>query len=334
MTELSVVIPTFNRRESILRALAALERQDLPPDEFEVVVAVDGSDDGTGEALAAQAPPYRLRTVDGPRRGRAGACNAGVLAAEGSIVVILDDDMEPAPSCLSAHRRHHAAGTRVCVMGAAPVVVDAASPHAAEFMAWKFRLHLATLARPDHRFRLRDFYSGNTSVRRSVLVDSGLFDESFTAYGNEDLELSLRLRAAAVELRYDATALAHQHYEKSLAGLAHDTFEKGTTAVLLARAHPATFDELQLAEWRAHSRARRALRALLLAVRRPALVLAAARALERVRAARRPMFYVLLLDYFYWHGVQSALAAQSDTGRLGDLAGELRHGAIGLLLHG
>jgi glycosyltransferase involved in cell wall biosynthesis len=334
MTELSVVIPTFNRRESILRALRALERQDLPAAQFEAVVAIDGSDDGTAEALAALSTAYRLRTVAGPRRGRAGACNAGIRAAEGSIVVILDDDMEPAPSCLSAHRRHHTADVRVCVMGAAPIVVDAASPHAAEFMAWKFRMHLAALERPGHRFGLRDFYSGNTSLRRDVLVEAGLFDEQFTAYGNEDLELSLRLRAADVELRYDADALAHQHYEKDLAGLARDTFEKGTTAVLLARAHPETFEELQLADLRAHSRARRVLRALLLAARRPALVLAASRLLERARAVRRPMFYVLLLDYFYWHGVQSALAAQSDTGRLGDLAGELRHGAIGLLLHG
>jgi glycosyltransferase involved in cell wall biosynthesis len=335
---LSVVVPTYRRRASVVRALTALTRQDIPAGEFEVIVAVDGSGDGTKEAIEAFRAPYELRVVGGEHRGRAAACNSALALAAGEVVLILDDDMEPAPGCLGAHRRHHAPGTAVCVMGGVPVRVGRDAPPAARFMAWKFALHLNNLARPQHTFALRDFYSGNTSIRRDVLLNVGLFDEAFTRYGNEDLELSLRLRAANVRLLYDPEALAVQHYEKNLVALARDTIEKGTTAVLLTRAHPNAFDELQLANYKGHSLGWRALRAALLHATRAygtvgSAVLGGARALERTPIARRPMFYILLLDYFYWLGVQSALIEAPASGPLTQLAAELRHGPIRLLLH-
>jgi GT2 family glycosyltransferase len=335
---LSVILPTRLRPESLRRALTALARQDVPAAEFEVVVSVDGRDARTQMTIATFEAPYDLIVVDGPGRGRAAACNAALERARGDVVVILDDDMEPAQACLGSHRRHHGESANVCVMGAVPVHVDRDTTRAGRFIAWKFDLHLENLARPGHVFRLRDFFSGNTSIRRNVLMEVGGFDETFTAYGNEDLELSLRLRAANVALVYDRDALAYQHYEKSLAELARDTFEKGTTAVALVRSHPAAFGELQLAEHGAHSRRWRALRSALLWITRrqsgiASAVLQGARALEHTPIARRPLFYILLLDYFYWLGVQSVLGEGPAPGVLAQLETELRHGPIRLLLH-
>ena len=68
----SVVIPTHQRRELLRRALAALGRQDLPADSFEVIVSIDGSTDGTSEMIETYTAPYTLRSVQGPRRGRGG----------------------------------------------------------------------------------------------------------------------------------------------------------------------------------------------------------------------------------------------------------------------
>ncbi len=51
------------------------------------------------------------------------------------------------------------------------------------------------------------FLTGNASVRRDDLLAIGGFDEDFTGYGHEDLELGYRLAKAGVELRYDASAL-------------------------------------------------------------------------------------------------------------------------------
>ena len=322
---ISVVIPTLGRRDSVLRVLAALALQDIPPEEFEVVVSVDGPDNGTVKAVESFQAPFALHVVTGPRRGRAGACNAAIERTTGEVVVILDDDMEPAPGCLRRHRSHHTGDAKVCVMGGVPIRAGGGSPSATRYMSWKFDRHLAKLAQPGHEFALRDFYSGNASLRRDVLVGAGCYDEAYTMYGNEDLELSLRLRAAGVRLVYDGDALAYQHYEKDLRGLVRDTVEKGKTAVLFARSHPDAFDQLQLARYDETWPAWRAVRSVLLGADRrwsgvAAAVLLGARLVERTPAAR-PLFYVLLVDYFYWVGVQAELAA------------DLRHGPIRLLLH-
>ena len=103
----SVVIPTRQRREPLRRALRALATQTAPAETYEVVIAVDGSTDGTEEMLAGLDAPFALRTVEGPRRGRAAACNAAIAAASGEVLIVLDDDMEPVPELIERHRRHH-----------------------------------------------------------------------------------------------------------------------------------------------------------------------------------------------------------------------------------
>jgi GT2 family glycosyltransferase len=325
---ISVIIPTYQRRDSLLRTLTALARQDLPAETFEVIVSVDGSQDGTDAAVASFPAPFTLRSVQGTRRGRAAACNAAIAAAGGEIVVILDDDMQPSAGCLRYHARHHPPLSRTCVIGAAPVRLDETAPAAARFVARKFNRHLERLARPDHVHTLRDFYSGNASIRAEILREAGGFDETFTMYGNEDLELSLRLRAAGVTLRYDGDALAEQHYDKDLAALAQDTVEKGRTAVLLVRSHPEAFGELQLGgsgeAWPAWRFVRR--RLLRAARRRPRLPVAILRLgarLERLGFARSELFYRLLLDFAYWTGVQTALEEDTVADALVQVAAEL-----------
>jgi len=335
----SVVIPSHNRRDALLRTLGELARQTVPAEEFEVVVALDACEDGSDEALSALDPPHELRWVAPAGRGRAAACNAAVGAARGAVLIILDDDMAVVPEFVDRHRSHHPPGSRRCVLGAVPVVLRADSPRAARYVKDKFDHHLARLADdPMHLARTRSFYTGNASLRAEVMREVGGFDESFGIYGNEDVELALRLRATGVELAYDPAALAHQEYGKGITGLLLDTLAKGTTTVLLARAHPQVFGELRLAEPDESSRLWLAARAALLAAtrrlsatRRAAFSIAAG--LERVGLWRSPLFYRAALDYAFWAGVDRALGESDDGGELGQLADELHRGPIDLLLH-
>jgi glycosyltransferase involved in cell wall biosynthesis len=334
----SVVIPTHQRREALRRALAALAAQTADAASYEVIVSVDGSSDGSEEMAGGFDSPYELRVTAGPSRGRAAACNSAIELARGEVLIVLDDDMQPAPAFIERHLSHHPPGTRLCVMGAVPIELDASSPHAARYTREKFNAHLARLAEPGHAFVPRDFYSGNASLRAEELRAVGGFSESFTVYGNEDIDLSLRLQAAGVELRYDAEALAQQEYDKDLAGLARDTVAKGGTTVQLADAHPEVFAQLRLASPWDGSRPWLATRSVLLwlarrsdAVRR--IVLWKAVLLERFGLWRQPLFYRAVLDYAFWAGVEAELRESSPEGELKRLAGELRRGPIDLLLH-
>ncbi|HVD41007.1 MAG TPA: glycosyltransferase [Solirubrobacterales bacterium] len=334
----SVVIPTHQRRDALRRALASLAQQSANRGSYEVVVAVDASTDGTIEMLEAFDAPYELRWVSPGARGRAAACNAALAAAAGEVTIVLDDDMEVVPEFVERHRSHHPAGSRRCVLGAVPVALEEGSSHAARYVKDKFDRHLARLPDPAHLALPRSFYTGNASLRTEVMGEVGGFDESFGIYGNEDVELSLRLRAAGIELGYDPGALAYQEYGKDLGGLQRDTLEKGRTTVLMARSHPEVFADLRLAMPYDSSRPWLAVRALLLgltrrAPRTTAAVFALFSLLERLGGWRFPLFYRPVLDYAFWAGVDAALRESNDEGELSKLASELKRGPIDLLLH-
>ena len=309
---LSVVIPTFQRRDSLLRLLVSLRGQTLPADAYEVIAAVDGSTDGTAEAVRGFSAPYALSVLEGPNRGRARACNAGIRAAAGAVVVLLDDDMEASPGFLAAHGRAHEGSVRRAVVGAAPIVVSPDSPPFVRYMANGFRSRLERLAQPGYQVRFRDTYTGNFSARREVLLAVGGFDESFRVYGHEDYELALRLQDAGVDLTYSPDALAHQHYEKTFAAFARDGIARGRTAVLFAGKHPEIVDRIKLSEFHSGPWRWRALRGLLLRASRvtervPAWVVAAVGRLERLEPARLDKYYTMAIDYLYWYGAQGAM---------------------------
>jgi glycosyltransferase involved in cell wall biosynthesis len=311
MLRVSVVIPTFRRKDALLRALRSLASQSIAPTEYEVVVVVDGSDDGTLEAAESSAQPYSLRVLWQGNRGRAAARNTGVAAAQGELLVMLDDDMEASPQLLEAHLRAHQAGPRLAVIGAAPIALDDAAPPPTAYIARKFNRHLEHLARAGGPVALRDFYSGNFSIRRDVFDSVHGFDERFTIYGNEDLELSLRLVAAGVAIVYDPAALAHQSYDKSFDALARDNVAKGRTAVLFARLHPEARAQLKLGTFgREPLRRRIVVNALLAATRllpplRSVLIgLMAWLGEHRIPGAQ--FLYPLALDYLYLCGARDA----------------------------
>jgi GT2 family glycosyltransferase len=309
----SVVIPTYQGRGSIGLTLDALGRQTIPHDDYEVVVSIDGSTDGTQQLLAALSLPYALRVVrDERNRGRATACNRGITTARGDLVVILDDDMEPIPRFLDAHRQRHMGAPRRGVLGAVPIAYDALSSAALRYVGPKFNRHLQKLASPGVGIHCRDFYSGNFSARREVLLEAGLFDESFTVYGNEDVELGLRLVNRGVELMYAPEAVAMQHYDKSIDGLAADEVAKGRSAVLLATKHPECLPFLKLATYREGSAKRRMVRRALLFMTQVfpptrMLVVRLLNGLELLEPQVLDRYFPLVLDYFFWAGASAAL---------------------------
>ena len=315
---ISVVIPTYQRCASLGRTLEALARQTLPATEYEVIVAIDGSDDGTKEMVAGFDAPYRLASVWQPNRGRAAARNAGIRAAHGDLVVFLDDDMEPVPGFLLAHREAHPPGSRRAVVGPAPIRAEATSPPIVHYRASGVRAHEDRLAQPGYRLGFRDVYTGNLSVSRDVLLEVGGFDESFCLYGHEDYELGLRLLKAGVELGYRADATAHQRYDKDFPALARDCIARGRTAVLFARKHPEAAPSLRLAAYDAGPRVSRAVRALMLWLTNrwpgfPDRVARATTRLERHKPRRLYSYYTFALDYFFWAGACAALRESAET---------------------
>jgi GT2 family glycosyltransferase/SAM-dependent methyltransferase len=305
----SIVIPTRDRRESVLRALAALERQDIDPGAFEVLVVDNGSTDGTADAVRGHAGALRLRLVEEGRPGRAPACNAGIAASRGRIVILLDDDMEPAPGWLAAHLRAHDTPGRA-VVGAAPTAAPSRSI-AGRYLQGRFDRHLHKLARTEVQ-TFRDVYTGNFSIERHHLLELGGFDEQFAGYGNEDGELAIRLMARDVRFAYAPDAVALQHQDKDLQRAFADARAKGANAVRLANVHPGAQDDLALG--RPASRRRTVVRRALVGATRmlprlPGLILGLLSWVLPRRRGFAGRAIEVMLDYGYWLGVDDAARA-------------------------
>src|SRR5437016_7282092 len=89
MPDLSVVIPSFDTASMTLRCCRAVLAS--MPDGSEVIVADDGSTDGTGALLAREASVVRVVRLEA-NRGFAAAANRGVAVARGRIILLLNSD--------------------------------------------------------------------------------------------------------------------------------------------------------------------------------------------------------------------------------------------------
>lgn len=211
---LSVVIPTFNRRDRLVRVLAALERQTTPASEFEVIVVDDGSSDGTTEWLQQRKCGFELRAHRQANAGPARARNAGVELARGEIVLFIDDDVEPVPELVAEHLRMHAAEADIVVMG--PL---ASLPHYDQpWVAWeqaKVEQQYRAMERGDWEPTFRQFWTGNASLARAHVLGAGGFDPAFLRA--EDVELGVRLKDRGLRFRFNPAARGLHFAERSLA---------------------------------------------------------------------------------------------------------------------
>jgi GT2 family glycosyltransferase/glycosyltransferase involved in cell wall biosynthesis len=116
MIRLSMVIPTYNTAEMTLACCRAATA--AAPAESEIIVVDDGSTDGTGELLAAEAPGVTIIRL-GTNRLFAAAANAGMAAARGEIVLLLNSDAIVEPGAPAALIAAFAADPRLGIAGAA-----------------------------------------------------------------------------------------------------------------------------------------------------------------------------------------------------------------------
>jgi len=107
MKIVSIVIPTFNRLESLKACLAGIQNQSYPSDRFEVIVADDGSSDGTAEFLEAHCKTSeQYRFVRCTHAGQANARNVAAKIAKGEWLAFIDDDCVPSDKWIEEASTH------------------------------------------------------------------------------------------------------------------------------------------------------------------------------------------------------------------------------------
>jgi glycosyltransferase involved in cell wall biosynthesis len=297
--EISVVIPTYNRLETLRHVIPSLLRQDLRAERYEVVVADSNSNDGTAEYLAeVTAQDARLRHLPGPYTGRAMARNAGIAAARGEIVLFTDADIIASSDLLAQHLRRHREREQIAVVG-----MELQVSSLADYERLASRPGERRPLHPMGRKRLSWLYflTGNASVRRRDLDRVGRFDESFTGYGHEDLELGYRLQAAGVTLVYEPQAVDYHWHPVPYAEQKGKMELAGRSTVRFFRKHRSLGVQARLGMTPLSLALHGAVAA------RPALLAS----LERAGAAKPGFARNVVYQYHYLSGVKDALARET-----------------------
>jgi glycosyltransferase involved in cell wall biosynthesis len=235
----SVVIPTFQRPDTLGRVLDALGRQVCPP-EFEVIVVDDGSRDQTARVLASASPPFPFRFFRQENSGPAAARNRGIEQARGRTILFLGDDTVPEESLLSVHAATHAEPRPhpVAVLGYTtwpPGRRVSAFLHHINEHGLQFGY---TLIQDPESVPFNFFYTSNISVPRSLLLSAGLFDTTFPHAAWEDIEIAYRMSKMGMKIVYRPRAVARHYHDISLASFRRRQEKSGEAAAIFYEKHP------------------------------------------------------------------------------------------------
>jgi len=166
----SVIIPTYNRKDMLRETLISLAQQTYPSDRFEVIVVDDGSTDGT-EEIAAEAFPFTLRYFWQTNQGDAEARNLGARQSQADILVFLDDDILVELDYLTYLIREHDMCQNRIVVGTVNIRPEETTPLSQTLNASLASNHNSV------ELAFTDVYSNNMSLRREAYFEVGMMQD-------------------------------------------------------------------------------------------------------------------------------------------------------------
>jgi GT2 family glycosyltransferase len=224
-------VPTYNRADSLNKCLAALERQEGAEGQYEVVVVVDGSTDGTLEEVSRRWERPWIRWLAVPHGGASAARNAGIEVARGVYVALTEDDVVPDMRWLAVARQ------RILESGAD--VLEGAT-------VYPGGSHSVRKLEPPG---IPSFVPCNLFVRRSLFGTVGVYDPAFfdprrELYFREDADLGFRLMESGANIiQADDVKVTHPRQFTTVGGCLRHA-RRYVFDALLYRRHPHLYRKM------------------------------------------------------------------------------------------
>lgn len=247
----TVVIPNWNGAVHLPTCLDSLRRQTFR--DFEVIVVDNGSADDSLTLLARDYPEVQVLAL-GENRGFAGACNAGIRAACGEFIVLLNNDTEADPRWLeevvAAFRRHPEAGlvaSKMRLFDRRDVLHTAGDYYRVDGRPGNRGVWETDVGQYDREEYVFSACGGSAAYRRAMLDEVGLLDEDFF-YSCEDVDLAWRAQLAGWRCVYAPRAVVYHKLSATGGGVTASFYDGRNFIYLLVKDYPG---DLWRRYWRA-----------------------------------------------------------------------------------
>ena len=233
--DFSVIVPTYNRPDSLRECLRALTSQDYPRDRFEVIVVDDGGESSPAPVVDALRSQLPVRLITQSHGGPARARNFAARAARGKFLAFTDDDCRPHPSWL-ARLAVALERARDCIVGGRVVNGLPDNPFSSTSQMIADIVYAHYNADPQNA---RFFSSNNIAMAADSYRSIGGFDEGFVILACEDRELCDRWRAQGRRMIYERDAVVEHAHVLGLFGFLRQHFTYGRGALHFHRIRAA-----------------------------------------------------------------------------------------------
>lgn len=209
--KVDIVIPNFNGKQFLDSCFSSIYAQTV--DSFLIILIDNGSNDGSVEFIQNRYPDVRLIALE-ENTGFSAAVNVGIENGEAPFVFLLNNDTELAEDCLeklflAAEKTENGFFAPKMLSYTDRDVLDGAGDG---FLRGGVGYRLGTMEKDSSSYNIsREVFGacgGAAFYRRSMLAETGLFDEDFFAY-LEDVDLNFRANRAGFTCRYIPEAIVY-----------------------------------------------------------------------------------------------------------------------------
>ncbi len=232
-TDISIIVPTYNRQDKLAECLKSLIHQDYPQDAFEVIIIDDAASDETRSLIDRFRPRHpNLRYFSQPGFGPAKGRNLGVTNSCSAIVGFIDDDCTAHPGWVRAMVETHRSNPDIAAVGGLTLASNQKTPVMVSQFLSTFSIETSIKGNKEVIF----FPTCNVSLKRWVF-DKYKFDERFPLPGGEDLEFFWRLFKGGHRFIWDKKIKVIHYRDENMRSFMKQAYIYGRGNLLVKRIH-------------------------------------------------------------------------------------------------